>query len=357
MKSRESTSPRLLFLFPRPGNGMISEVESGEVPSERLYGVCELLRRGWDVTIDDNRYQGLAGWLNRKLRPFGVKTIGVRTLSAIWRNDIVVVKDEFSLAVSMAAKLLGRKLVYYDAMFQIPARRWRRWLTRASLVLADAVISYSPAQSRLWAEEFKVERDKFRDVRYTIDVDFYRPTEGGRAGDGRPYVLSVGRDMGRDFATLAQALEGTGIGLRIVSLPSLTRAISARFPWVEVYERLSYKDLFDLYAGALLVAVPIKKGTYYPSGIRGVLESMALGRATVCTRTDILEESFSDGREIVFVQPGDVEELREKIQGLAGDESRRRKIEEDGCGSARVEFSMERLIEPLEALFHALKRG
>ena len=356
-RSSDNTQKRkkLLFLFPGPAKQYVEQIEAYEIPSERLYGVMELQKNGWNVEICDNRFEGMAGSVIKFFRKYAINLIAPKTICAINKADIVIVKDRFSLMTSLTAKLLGKKLVYYDSMRQVPKRFWRKCLVWLSLKLADAVIGYSKTQIQLWAKSFNLPETLFHAFRYTIDTSFYQcPPAKTSYAKNAPYILAVGRDMGRDFLTLARALEGSKIGLKLVTLPYLVTHVVKEHPWVEIYERLSYDDLFKLYRDAQIVVIPLKEQLSYPSGIRGVLEAMALGKATICTRTAVLEESFTDGKEIVFVTPNDAETLRKQIMQLCENEHERQLLERNAQQTVNDKYTMSQLIEPLEQLLNKL---
>src|SRR5690606_5037417 len=83
--------------------------------------------------------------------------------------------------------------------------------------------------------------------------------------------------------------------LKLVTLPYLIPDNARNHPNVEVLQRLPYDKLFELYANAASVVVPLKEGISYPSGIRAVLEALALNKAAIVTRTPVLEEYFHEG--------------------------------------------------------------
>jgi glycosyltransferase involved in cell wall biosynthesis len=144
-------------------------------------------------------------------------------------------------------------------------------------------------------------------------VDFYRRGAAAIPPSEASYVLAFGRDLGRDYRLLVKAMEGLGCDLKIVTLPYLLEGISVDQPWIKTLQRVSYGELFSLYAGAKAVVVPLKPGVSYPSGLRAMLEGMLLERPVIVTRTPILEEYASDD-EVHFVRPGDRLDLRDAIQ-------------------------------------------
>ncbi len=331
--------PSILYLFPHAVEGSLAEVQAGAAPTERMYGLIELRKSGYRVDICDTRFKGLFGGLRIALRRFGIFLLDWRTILEIARHDVIIVKDDFALMTTLLAKLLGKRIVYVDAMFNLPRRAWRKLATRLNLLTADAVVAYSNKQIDLWSRALAAERARFTFLPYTVDVGFYtavppRPAE-------EPYVLSVGRDLGRDFKTLVDAMRGTGLRLKLVTLPYLLPEGASDEPFIDIKERVSYAELFELYANATLVVVPLTDSLLYPSGIRAVLEAALLEKAVISTYTPVLEEYMTHDEEIVYVEPRNVEQLRTAITTLMEDEAKRIRMQENAKRRALREYGME----------------
>lgn len=339
---------RILYLYPSPIGPELQKVHAGEAPSDRLYGLLQLRAYGHQVDVADSRFEGRAGQVVRQLRSRGVYVSDLATFRRLRDYDVVVVKDNFSTALSLAAKALNVKLVYVDAMFQFPRRSWKHGLNRLNLAMARGLVAYSRTQIAQWAQRYDVPLQRFTFLPYTIDTGFYTPTPA--TATGRPYVLSVGRDMGRNFKTLVEAMDGLGLDLRLVTLPYLLNGVRQDLPWIDVRQRVSYAELFELYAGARLVVVPLKSGLTYPSGVRGLLEAMALGRPAISTRTAVLEEYAVDGDGVAYVEPDDVAGMRDAIRRLSADADTRATLARRGLELVHQRYHMDVFARGLEQL-------
>jgi glycosyltransferase involved in cell wall biosynthesis len=346
---------RILYLYPGAISPEIERVRAGEAPGDRLYGLLELRAAGHTVDVADSRFEGRTGELVRQLRRRGLYVSDLRTFKRLREYDVVVVKDNFSTALSLVARALGARLVYVDAMFQFPRRQWKHRLNRLNLSLAHGLVAYSRTQIAQWARRYDMPVDRFTFLPYTIDTSYYVAPPAPSVD--RPYVLSVGRDLGRSFETLVAAMDGLGLDLRLVTLPHLLRGVRHDAPWIDVRQRLSYPDLFELYAGASLVVVPLKGGLTYPSGVRGLLEGMALERPVICTRTAVLEEYAREGEGVAYVEPDDVEGLRRTIQRLRDDEAARAAMARKGLALVRERYHMGAFSSGLEALLLEVAEG
>ena len=345
---------RVLYLYPSLIEGELEKVKAGEAPTDRLYGLVELRSLGHQVDIADSRFKGRFGRLVKRLRHYSFNICDLTTVRQIRGYDVVVVKDEFSPMVTAACHMSGAKVVYLDALMQVPRHPVKRALYRAHIRRADGVAAFSQTQIDLWSRLFDLPSGSLTFLPYTIDMSFYTPAPAPPPRP-RPYVLSVGRDMGRDFGTLLAAMDGLNIDLKLVTLPYLLDGLDTARPWVEVLQRLPYDELFRLYAGALLIALPLKGGLTYPSGIRGLLEAMALGCPTVATRTPVLEEYARAGDGVAYVTAEDVGQLRATIQRLAADTDERTRLAGQGRELVRTRYNMDVFGRALESYLQTLR--
>ena len=344
------SSPSVVYLWELPAAEIQSGIERGAEPRERLYNLPELQERGWRVTSHEPPSQSsVRHRVKKALSPF-IQLMGVRTFRAILSSDIVVVKGSLSLLRTLTAKLLGKRVVYLDSMFAFPNRFWRRWSARWNLTWADRTVGYSESQADLWSRELNVDRSKITVIPFGMDLEFYGPVQRSP----KDYVLAIGRDMGRDYATLVRALEGTGLRLRLVTLPYLLPQEALEAPWVEVTERVSYDELFELYSGALASIIPLKSGVSYPSGIRALYEASLLGVPSIVTHTPVLEEDFEHGANIWYVSPEDPDDLRSALVELRDHPEIFEAIAEAAKKTVRERFSTERSADGLERVLREL---
>lgn len=344
---------RLLYLYPGPRSEGINRVLAGETPSDGMYGLVELRQRGHVVDVADSRFNGWFGRVVKALRPYSINLCDAQTLRRLADYDAVIVKDEFSPMLTLGCRSAGTRIVYLDSLFRLSSNPLKRRFLRWNIVNADAVVTYSQTQIALWASTLNVPQESMTFLPYTIDLPFYRlPVR--HDPPARPYVLSVGRDTGRSFETLVQAMEGLGLELKLVTLPYLLKRVDITRPWIEVVEHLPYPDLLRLYAGAAFVVIPLKSGTTHASGIRGLFEALALGRAVIATRSLVLEEYVPEGQGVTYVSSNDPVALRTKIAELANDKDARDHMAHAGQQLITSSFGMTRFIDPFEQLIREL---
>jgi glycosyltransferase involved in cell wall biosynthesis len=353
-QTTEARRGTIVFMYPDVASQTIAELEAGRAPRERLAGYHQLRTRGWNVSISDARWLARTARIRRHMARFcQLPSAG---MLRDWRKaDAIVIKDELSLVLTLLGRAMRKRVVYLDAMFRLPTSRLRRALIRWNIRLADRVVCFSSRQAEHWASELDIEETSFTPVIYGMDIDFYRPVD--RNPDDPPFVLSVGRDPGRDFGTLVEALAGTGLQLKLVTLPYLVSDRVRQAKDVEILERLSYQELFDLYARATVVAVPLSDAHTYPSGIRAVLEAALLRVPIVATRTPVIEEYFTHGRELTLVAPRDPASLRQAILVAASDEQAAMVVAERARRRAVREFPVSLYADQLESIVVGVVHG
>lgn len=348
MTTNQNTSKKkVLYLFPHVACGYIKEIKEKKIPSERLYGLIELKARGWKADISDARWLGPLSNARRALRRF-FEIPNIKTINEIKKNDIVIVKDEFSVALLLVSKIFGKKIIYLDSMFNIPKRSWKRWGARLNLKFSNEILCYSKLQAEMWEKSFNLSGGRIKVVTYCIDMGFYPKVE--RDIVEPKYLLAVGRDLGRDFDTLVSAAQKLNIDVKIVTLPYLIPEQARNNKRVEILQNISYADLFNLYKGALAAVVPLRPNTYYPSGIRAVLESIALGTPVIATSTTILEEYFTENDGVIYTPPCDADALAKNINTVLNEQARIEAITDRANDRIRREFDINNFTGELEKI-------
>jgi glycosyltransferase involved in cell wall biosynthesis len=220
----------------------------------------------------------------------------------------------------------------------------RRRLQDYVLPRAQRVVVFGRTQMDYLAREYgSAVRATF--LYHRADTDFYRPVEAtstplpgtARAGE-RPYILSVGNDVSRDFDTLARAaracLDAPGFDMRFVV--QTTRAVDDPTGALELRrDTISYPDLRALYAGASLVVLPLFD-KIHAGGINTLLEAMAMARPLIVSASRGMADYARDGDTAAVVGVGDAGAMARTILELAQAPDRAR-----GLGERARRFLVE----------------
>jgi glycosyltransferase involved in cell wall biosynthesis len=194
--------------------------------------------------------------------------------------------------------------------------RRRRALYRLAYRGVDAVVVFSSNQRPLLAATLGLPEHLVHTVTFGVDL---RELEG-RSVSRRGPILAVGRDRGRDWATLLSAATGRGWTIDLVTRPDQLDGLTVP-PNVTVQPPVPRDRYLDLLADSSLVVVPTVPRAY-PTGQSVLLEAMALGKACVTTDTGPMREYVIDGVTGVLVPPGDADALARAIGSLIEDPTR-----------------------------------
>jgi glycosyltransferase involved in cell wall biosynthesis len=167
-----------------------------------------------------------------------------------------------------------------------------------------------------------------------VDHQFFRP-DHNQDGD---YILAIGQEQ-RDYQTLVNAIDGTGMQLVIVASSPWSQfnlEITER-PNVTLVSKIPYTELRDLYNGAGIILVPLFENNY-GAGLNTMLEAMAMGKPLIITKTMGIDNYIQHAETGLYSSPGNCDELRDHISKLWGD-----KKERDRLGSNARDVIMEQM--------------
>lgn len=197
---------------------------------------------------------------------------------------------------------------------------WRRSLYRYLYRAVDDVVVFSSNQRDTLAAALGRDPDRIHVVRFGVDLDELAAVTTSDDGG----VVAVGRDLGRDWNTLARASEGTGWQISLFTRPAQVDGIDLP-PEIHLRGPVDRSEYLRELAGAAVVAVPTLD-RQYPTGQTVLLEAMALGKACVVTDTVAMREYVQDGVTALMVPPGDAEAFRSAVQRLLDDPALRERL-------------------------------
>jgi glycosyltransferase involved in cell wall biosynthesis len=210
----------------------------------------------------------------------------------------------------------------------------RRALIRASLSSTARVICFGRSQrDELLARGMSGE-DTVVTVPLGVDERWFAPRSEEPAE--RPFILTVGKDLGRDFATFGAAVDRIGARVEVIALPR--NLVDVKLPPNALARQVGIKELRELYAQSSCVVVPQRRETYAlgaDGGITVLLEAMAMAKPIVASDRAILRDYVDDGVEALLVPPEDPIALRVAIERVLGDPELARSL--GSAARARVE--------------------
>jgi glycosyltransferase involved in cell wall biosynthesis len=344
---------RVAFVYPNPRGDLPLRVAAGEAPDTSLLGANHLVALGVDAFIHDS--------FLRKTTP---RTTVAHRLS--WHAREIVLPWELhdaDVLITPLANLLPifsrlrRKprvllIAYHLVSGWERAGPVRHALQRRSLHAAAGVLASSEAARQRLLGLTGVDEEHIRTATLGVDATWWQPLPMPRDG----YVLTVGRDLARDYETFAQAMAGLDVRGVIVAKEENLREVELP-PNVEVRLNISPSDVKALYLGASCVVVPVRResdprGTEN-SGTVALLEAMACARPVVVSDRSFLADYVSEETTHV-VPPAEPEAMRAAIEAVMADPAAatamgaaaRRSVEEQHT----TRHFAERLVAAIEEL-------
>jgi len=237
-------------------------------------------------------------------------------------DAIVTWGERLSLALLAQQRFSGSHKPHIAMIGQFEKPNIRLPLTLLKRDL-HAVVTWTSVQRRALVEKLRFPSERVYLVRHFVDQVFYSP----RSADEHT-ICAVGAEM-RDYATLLEAMRGTGIPCHIatdhVRVPGRFRLFKdRRMPISEIRAganpsvtcgRLALSELRELYARSRFVVVPLVPSNS-DNGVTVILEAMAMGKPVICSRTRGQVDVIQEGVTGLYVPVGDAAALRAAIQSL-----------------------------------------
>lgn len=369
---------RILFLYPSAGRDQRrAAIERGEAPGEMFYGALHLERSGADIAYGNSRQDPQGAWnnflllgerLRSRLSNFGYSRQRVAALRDQLNHSTLALSFNDSFSVSLGchrdmlngrARLIGGFHGLADMVEE--TRPLYRPLARRHIKQAverlDHLFFFGEADRLETIRRYAIAEDKTSLFLFGVDGDFWCPDPDVASED---FVLSVGSDPKRDYATLLAAPMATR--LRIVT--RLPVEVLPERRNVEVLRGNFYQSpitdlvLRDFYRRAAVVVVPVRD-VFQPSGYSVALQAMACGKPVVLSRIKGLwdPDLHVSGENCLLVTPGDPGAIGAAVESLMDDPGLRRRMGEAARETASVDFSLGRMNHSLDRLIARVCKG
>lgn len=350
---------KVLYLFAGERKKMEKDWQEGLMPDSHLIGFNHLRDFGIEASYIENKY---INYVRKK--NFNLTNLAL--LPFISRYDIIF--SGASLLLPFVAKVIFRmkrpKFVWYNTFFTNSLKRnsnskIRNWALRKTIASLDAIVCPSTAQ-RQFLIDAGFDKDKIFFVPNGIDIEFMKRKlgEGSHEGSSQPpFILSVGKDMGRDYETLVKAVKDTPAEVRIVALPRNIGKVVNIPANVKILGFVPFPELVELYKKALFVVIPTKSERHLDasdcSGQYVLLDAMSVGKAIIASERETLADYFSGGKEGVVVSAENPEALKKAISDLLKDETGRKQFGLR-AGERGATFTTKRLAGDLAQIFRKI---
>ncbi len=280
----------------------------------------------------------------------------IEALFIVGRYDVILTQMErVGLPLAFVMKYLNISKPHIMIISRITSvdekkARQKMWFLKKTKDSISKFIIWSSMQRKIGIEELGISPEKMILVKRGTDQKFWKPQK--RETDR--IICSVGMEA-RDYPTLVEAL-------RPLNIPCHIAAGASRGEIFNTVKRLhnikdipqnitvgpkTQTDLRELYARSRFVVVPLLP-TDSDNGLTTILESMAMGKAVICTRAEGQIDVIQDGVTGIFVPQGDVEAMRHAILELWNDPDRCEKMGNEARKYIEEVHNMEQFVESIK---------
>ena len=324
------------FVYPNSRRAVVAGIAAGTEPDTQLHGAMYLAEHGIEVRFYDPLLtrRPLPGPLSR-----AAWSLRELTLPYELHGVDVVFTPLGAAGLAVAAKPRRLPVVVMNFGLNLIWRRAsdaRRRLIRRSLAAAARVVCLGDSQTEELVELTGLPQAHVVTMLIPVDDRFFAAAPPPE--NARPRIVSAGKDLARDYSTLAAAVDGLDADVDLVTLPRNLEGVSVPAN-VRVLTSIPSAELRDLYASADCIVVAQRRDEYgYGSeggGLTALLEAMATQRPVVATERAIFRDYVDDGVEGLVVPGEDPAAMRGAIERVLGDPALARAF--GSAGRARVE--------------------
>ncbi|MEK7505351.1 MAG: glycosyltransferase family 4 protein [Patescibacteria group bacterium] len=219
----------------------------------------------------------------------------------------------------------------------------------------DGVVCLANFQREQLESVYPFLRGKVSFVPLGVDTQFYQPGYEGRG----EYILSVGRDNGRDYKTVMEVVRKLPEReFHIVCSKRNLENIGEIPKNVKVFYDLSPSELHKKYQEAILLLLLTHQDSFLDgadcSGQTVLLDAMANGLPVIISRKKYLGDYVTDGKEAILVDCYNATQTALAINSLLEDGEGRHRLALSARKRAELEFSTEKMAEGLSGVFRSL---
>ena len=220
----------------------------------------------------------------------------------------------------------------------------------------DGFIYHTSRQLDYYKEYFPWIVKKARFIHYGADTSFFAPACGALASD-RKEILCIG-DRKRDWTTLLKAYEQLKkselkdkekLSLRLIGKGDLSTKDST----VTCLPYIPIDQLKKEIEHAAICVVPLEYFNY-SFGQMTLLQQMAMEKPVIAARVPSTMDYVKEGENALFYEPGNAEELCEKLAVLLQNEQLAVRLAKNAAISVKEEFGEEKMAAEVEAFLNRI---
>jgi len=226
-------------------------------------------------------------------------------------------------------------------------------ILKKNILKMDGIVCLSQYQRRGLIERHGIPEKMITYIPLGVDINYHQYNPDSKRDD---FILSVGRDKGRDYKTLidsAYLIPETKF--IIVCSPHNIKNIERMPKNVHIFYDISPSKLKELYQRAKIMVI----STVGDDNLKGMdcsgqtvlLDSMANGLPVIATKKNYLMDYGLHNQEIIITRTSNAKELANAIIDLLASPAKRTQMAESARARTEKEFNTYRMAEHLAIYF------
>ncbi len=303
---------KLYFYHTQDTERIVREWQEGKFPSHFLYGALQLRDYGVDIVWHHQRHT------YKRFRDMLVATWKV--LSCRQHYDVLYATHTLGIEpiiLLRALRLYRHPIVVWHHQPIVKAKNpIREALARLFYRGMDHLIFFSERLMQDSLASEKADPSRMSMVHWGADLEYYGADP---VGSGGSFFISTGKEL-RDFETLIEAFRETGLPLVLFAERKRQTYFESLHPSenVEMHygDRPIPHEIAQYVARSRCVCICCQRSNY-TVGLTTVVEALALGLPILCTRNPQMPMDIEAEGCGFWLEPGDVEGWKEKLQYIA----------------------------------------
>ena len=227
----------------------------------------------------------------------------------------------------------------------------KRFLYKLAFSQATLIMVFSRREQELYSEWLGLTKERFRFIPFHTTITEPRLKETN--DDDSWEVISAGSSC-RDHDTFLCAMEKLGARKGVI-VASQAQLADREIPQnIKAYSHIPWEQYVSFLRKSSICVISLEKGTFRSSGQAVALEAMALGVPVLASRSSPLVDYISDGDTGMFFEPGNADDLTEKIERLMGNPDLRRRLAENAYRQVLDHYGYE---EYTQGIFSAIEEA
>jgi glycosyltransferase involved in cell wall biosynthesis len=355
MENKSSFKNRILFIY--AGSNRKKDLllwQEKKIPDTPLLSANHLKKiENFELNIADFSDQ-FGNKIEKLIRKFlGFNQIFLFYFFKLFRTDYVISPIALNLLILKTIFRLKTRWIVINFNLNNLLNRSKgikRQMILFALRNAYKIVCLSNHQRQILLD-YGISSEKLKMVHFGVDKDFYQSSNYNE-----DYILSVGKDNGRDYDTLIKTAKNFREKFIIVCSKRNVISLHEEIPKnVQIIFGANYTDLKELYIKAKLVVITTKAENKFfdgsdCSGQTVILDAMACGKPIIATHRKWMDDYFENGREIFIIDPENPEILVKKIEEIYSNVELLAKVSREARLAIEKKFNSEMMAMDLAKL-------